>query len=230
MAYSGGVSVPDGSLPDVEVGRFALRTFALRYIRVTDPALRYTGWETVTDLVQRFGWWEEGPNAVVKVWASPSYAKDGDWEDGTCTATCSRGPQVNRKLRQNKLGQNVYTHEAAHQVPDMDCSCGIYGSLSYADLIHQYKRNAHNIVAVVAAEGATVIGDRGLRTAFARVVAYWVGPDPVHIKVAEVQFSGAKRFDSITDMLPAYGLALLPPGVEPDGSGPNWWTEKTGGR
>lgn len=113
----------DELLPDIEVGRYALRTFKLR-----DGKLG--------SLFQSF-----------------------TWDDGTAIATC---------LGKGKGGK--------HEAPAENCHCGLYGTLTLEHLESQYRSQALNCVAVMAAEGVTYLGDKGLRTAAARIVAYWVAP------------------------------------------------------
>ncbi len=241
--------------PDIEVGRYALRSFKWS-VEPVDPkfkewldglpppvtvALRKPGdpvypthitppvnlgerkWSEEYEpppLAERLGWWED---CKVRVWRSPSYMKRGDWEDGTCKAVChTYGPRGSKE---------------PHEAPDKDCSCGIYGSLSYVDLLSQFRPEAYFIVAVIAAEGKTIIGDRGLRTAFARVVAYSIGSqigsgrdsdsDFLHRYVAAKQFKDAKIFESPLDMVTAFNLALLPPSapLERYRGTPQWWTK-----
>jgi hypothetical protein len=109
------------------------------------------------------------------------------WSDGTCKATCQSGNTAQSEL---------------HAAPHESCSCGIYGTLSLSHLMSQYGYLASKLVAVFAAEGDTIIGDRGLRTAYARVVAYWCGHDSEKIReTANRQFVGAKEFTNLHAML-----------------------------
>ena len=185
--------IPQEPTADFEPDLFALRSFTF----VVGHPSKLLSDEKVWD---RF-YWSDGK---CRIWRSPSYAKVGDWEDGTCTATCNR--------------YNLSHARNPHEPPDEQCSCGIYGSLSYADLIQQFREQARSIVTVIAAEGATIVGERGLRTQYARVVAYWVAPtgvwpdfQNVACEVAAGQFEGAEAFDTPLEMVEAYGLALLPP-------------------
>jgi hypothetical protein len=167
--------------------------------------------------------WTDGK---VRYWASPSYTHFGDWMDGTCTARCGR---------------------MTHDPPGDHCQCGIYGSLSYADLLASFKYEARELVVTIAAEGTTIIGTRGLRTAYARVVGYWLKPrsmartltdsdtgettliqmpDEVTPEVTAKQFPDAKRFECPYDMVAHFGLNLLPPvdATDEHCRGPSWWT------
>lgn len=183
--------------PDIEVGRLALRSFHFSSISHEF---------NVMDVPEKLGHWNDG---TVKYWRPLSYHNPyrADWLDGTCTAICGVGEK--------------------HLVPNEECSCGIYGSLSYADLLVQYRTEARSIVTVIAAEGRTIIGPRGLRTERAKVIAYWVAPDPVYRQVAEDQFKTASMFETPVDLLDFYGLPALPkPTTKERRGGANWWTGK----
>ena len=145
-------------VPDVEVGRFALRTFALYKNRL----------RSVT-VLSHF------------------------WEGGVCEARCYAGSTMHRIA------------PPRHPAPDEECKCGIYGTLSLQALRSQYV-DARKSVAVFAAEGKTIIGDTGLRTAAARIVAYWHAPDWQLQGIYERHAPGAARFDRASEMAEAYGL------------------------
>lgn len=110
--------------------------------------------------------------------------------------------------------------------------CGIYGSLSYGDLVLQFPGPASGIIAVIAAEGDTIIGTRGLRTAYARVVAYGVVQQKEYERAAYQQFPDATRCESATELVKRYGLATHGVHGEMTGFGvqatASWWT--TGGK
>lgn len=184
--------------PDIEVGRLALRSFKF----VVVP-FHGEGFHDV--VAAKLGHWDDG---TLKFWQSLSYHNDNDWLDGTCTATCGQGKK--------------------HRVPCEKCSCGIYGSLSYADLLYQYRAEARNIVTVIAAEGATIIGPRGLRTERARVLAYWVTSNAIYQQVAGDQFNTASVFETPVDLLDFYNLPALPKRTEQTrgGTASSWWTGK----
>lgn len=74
------------------------------------------------------------------------------WRGGTCIAVCGRGNN--------------------HPSPHPDCTCGIYAS-NYVAALPWHG----GVIAVIAAEGDTIVGDDGFRTAAARIVAYWIAPD-----------------------------------------------------
>jgi len=115
----------------------------------------------------------------------------GHWKDGVCEALCLKGPD--------------------HQAPADGCSCGIHGTHTLEALFAQYGQYARRIVAVIAVEGATVTGATGLRTAAARIAAYWhAEPDrpPSEAEVCAQQCPGARRFYDLDVMTRLYGLKL----------------------
>jgi hypothetical protein len=119
----------------------------------------------------------------------------GNWKGGICSARCARGPLV--------VAEWDGTH--AHVAPHESCRCGIYGCLSLEHLVFQYPVECRDIITVIAAEGKTYLGSKGLRTQYARVVAYWstrLG------ELAREQFEDAKRFDDLFLMAQSYGLDL----------------------
>jgi len=149
--------LPEELLLPQEFDLFALRTF--KYC--VEPQSEKVG--------KLIGYWSDGSSRVFR---PVVYDKADGWEDGTCEATCG-----NSAAKMVTWGGDVLSKtNQRHQPPDERCGCGIYAALSYADVLHQYRQHARHIVAVVAAEGVTIIGTRGLRTQFARVVAYWVDP------------------------------------------------------
>jgi len=115
----------------------------------------------------------------------------GHWENGVCTAICTRNPD--------------------HVAPEDGCTCGIYGTHTLEGLFNQYGEFACRIIAVIAAEGPTVIGTTGLRTAAARIVAYWCAdPDRAQSEVdaCAAQCPGARRFYDLDVMARLYGLGV----------------------
>lgn len=133
------------------------------------------------------------------------------WDGGTAVAECrSKGMSCKSS-------------------PSLNCMCGIYGTLTIDQLFKEYGQYARNCVAVFAAEGTTIIGTKGLRTAAARIVAYWcpTGADQVeypyydplyetrgegpfwrdadnYVKAFATQCPDAKQFGSVAEMLEAY--------------------------
>jgi hypothetical protein len=116
-------------------------------------------------------------------------AGTGHWIEGACIARCTQDPE--------------------HVAPPVDgCHCGIYGAHTLTALRRQYGEQASRLVCVVAAEGATVIGSTGLRTAAARVVAFWVtesSGSPSELDAAR-QCPGARRYYDVDLMAKLHGL------------------------
>lgn len=125
--------------------------------------------------------------------------KGRHWDNGTCTAKCIGGPF--------SFDEDGYIINHHHEPPDLGCSCGIYGCLTLEDLVFQYPHYAGEAVAVIAAEGPTVIGRIGLRTARARVIAYWT-EWPRTKELCANQFSGAAQYDDMLAMLKEYKLPV----------------------
>lgn len=209
----------DADAPDPAATEFDV--FALR-------SFKYSVEAQTQKIGESIGWWSDGR---ARIWRSVAYGRVDGWEDGTCEAVCH--------------GYSRPRHEA----PGENCGCGVYGSLSYADVLGQYPTAAKHLVAVIAAEGKTIIGTRGLRTAFARVVAYWADPtspgrpapvldfwgrrvrdvgrdtdQPTYREVAALQFRDAQSYDCPLEMVEEYRLALLPPAQSPRNYGSNYWT------
>jgi hypothetical protein len=92
-----------------------------------------------------------------------------------------------------------------HEAPFMGCNCGVYGSLTYDSLRRQYHSHMDGIITVMAAEGRTIIGSRGLRTQYARIIAHYA-IDPKCGELAKTQFAEAEPFTDLFDMLEAYGF------------------------
>jgi hypothetical protein len=137
------------------------------------------------------------------------------WVDGTCEAQC---------LRHIFWWSEPYSAKrepSGHEAPDEDCNCGIYGSLSYQHLYNAYPHHAGLLVAVIAAEGQTLLGPLGFRTQFARVVAY--APRGIGVRVVALrQFKDAKEYVNITQMLADYHIPYY--GAEGKGGG---WSGST---
>lgn len=112
------------------------------------------------------------------------------WKDGVCVAKCLR---YGAKLED----------DPDHVPPVEGCHCGVYATLNLASLVTQYSA-ARKLVCVIAAEGQTIIGDVGLRTAAARVVAYWCTRAVRPACVREL--GDARYFDELGTMLETYDL------------------------
>ncbi|MCA2338799.1 hypothetical protein JF776_25550, partial [Mycobacterium avium] len=168
--------------PDIEVGRYALRTFLVdRHHRALLP---------ITGHMRAVSAWLRRPLGDL---AASQREAHSVWAGGVCVARCGRGRR--------------------HAAPAKDCSCGVYGATSLESLLEQFPGLAHNIVAVIAAEGPTIVGDDGLRTSAARVVAYWIQPWPELDDargVFDEQCPHAQAFTHLNDMLAAYGFPVSP--------------------
>ena len=90
--------------------------------------------------------------------------------------------------------------------PEEHCRCGIYGFFTVEELFRQYPQFAGHVIAVIAAEGMTTIGSKGLKTAAARIVAYWVRDDDDDIERCRAGCPGARRFYDLEIMCRLYGL------------------------
>jgi hypothetical protein len=130
------------------------------------------------------------------------------WKGGVCVAKC--------------LHHDDPEHIAPMPSP---CRCGIYGCLSIGVLRRQYPEYCARIITVVECEGKTMLGTVGLRTAAARVVAYWCAepaprwgrgkpgdPAPSRGDKSEEEicvrdFPDARRFRDVGIMARLYGLA-----------------------
>lgn len=128
----------------------------------------------------------------------------GHWKDGVCKAECL----VSRPVY-DWQGMMTDFRMRSHPAPQLGCSCGAYGALSLESLRSQYATLASRVIAVMAAEGSTVIGPRGLRTAYARIVAWW-SPfrDTDTKRVCAPNFPDAKRFMLLDNMLRAYHIPV----------------------
>lgn len=189
-------------MPDIEVARYGLRTFR------PEPA----------------GFMNRGMR-LASVMVSGQY-----WEDGTCSARCigrlhtwelgtvkwpdhfqiypEEDSLIAALVRMNKLilwgeGDDAGWHEAPH----MGCNCGVYATLTLDHLMAQYPSYAKLVVTVIAAEGRTILGSNGFRTAHARVVAYWCCNHEDVCKACHKQFPDARQFSTIPQMLQEYGLS-----------------------
>ena len=119
-------------------------------------------------------------------------AMPGPWAGGECIARC---------------------RFELHPAPAEDCNCGIHASTDLESLRSHYPQFATRVVAVIAAEGTTVLGDRGFRTAAARVVAYWCSPAyPETVSLLAGHVGGASVFTDLEEMLHTYRIrATTPP-------------------
>ena len=100
-------------------------------------------------------------------WGLKSLYREHYWDGGKAVAKCLGSGR--RGIVSGWGGAPLDDH----QPPGQNCSCGIYATLTLDQLVREYSEWALRCVAVIAAEGETVIGPKGLRTAAARIVAYW---------------------------------------------------------
>jgi hypothetical protein len=133
--------------------------------------------------------------------------EDSQWHDGTCIAECKANDWVDPSsaLPQSPDGDHPLP---GHKAPHLQCQCGIYGTLQIEYLLDQYPVHAEHCIAVIAAEGLTIIGDKGLRTQAARVIAYWSGT--VAQQAAASQFKDAEQYQTVEELLAAYGFDPVP--------------------
>lgn len=117
------------------------------------------------------------------------------WHDGICEAKC--------------VNTTIWAERRVHSAPQEGCTCGIYGTLSYEALHRQYRHESEALVTVMAAEGETIIGDTGLKTAAARIVAWWAPQRVWTLRaaiLASMEFPDAKHYKSLDAMLDAYKI------------------------
>lgn len=151
-------------IPDIEVARYALRTFNVRDGRLMPVAMPVDA-----------------------------------WKGGVCQAECVPNPWT------MTAPWLVVAPDPNHDAPAEGCHCGIYGCLTIDRLVKQYPLQCMEIVAVIAVEGNTIIGEIGLRTQAARIVAYWSAKKNVR-KICADTCGGATGFATLDDMLAAYGF------------------------
>lgn len=151
-------------IPDIEVARYALRTFNVKDGRLMPVAM----------------------------------AVDA-WKGGVCQAECVPNPWT------MTAPWLVVVPDPNHDAPAEGCHCGIYGCLTIDRLVKQYPLSCMEIVAVIAVEGNTIIGEIGLRTQAARIVAHWSPKREVR-KICADTCDGAIGFAKLDDMLAAYGF------------------------
>jgi hypothetical protein len=145
------------------------------------------------------------------------------WKGGTCVAKCLKNDPL---LQGYKFKGNP---PKVHTSPHLECSCGIYGSLYLDNLINQYSGYTQQLIAVIAAEGTTVIGSKGFRTEAARIVAYFTQYILIENTMKRVA-PEAVSFGSLKKMLTQYGCPMdspEPPEGGPVGipGGPDWWRD-----
>lgn len=178
-------------MSEIEVARYALRTFRPVSTAMERDNTMLGGLLACRGLLESFLGIPYVEPPVIEL---ASVGVPGShWARGECVAAC---------LGLFALWGVMNTPVLAHPAPQEDCHCGLYGTLTLQSLQVQYPQYAARIVTVIAAEGQTIIGDTGLRTERARVVAYWC-QDDLSV-VAARQFVDAMRFPCVGDMLEAY--------------------------
>jgi hypothetical protein len=160
-----------------------------------------------------------------------SVAAPGDhWGNGVSTAQCFSDNDIGAlgSDKTDVISGNAIAR-TRHEAPDSSCDCGIYASLYLDFLKRHYDHLTSAMVAVIAAEGLTFVGSRGLRTARARVVAYALDKhryEELKVPAAE-QFRDAKRFVFSHGMAQHYGIPLYgPPHLRSGRNSPAWWKFK----
>lgn len=154
------------------------------------------------------------------------------WNNGVMEAKCLKA--ANRTML--IWGDGITLPEPQHQAPHDGCDCGIYACVDLNSLVSQYRTRAEDNVAVVAAEGPTIIGTKGFRTSAARVVAYWTNPEAPHCLEAYQKVCGpdVPHYTDITKMLkdfhfPEYNLPWPPEFPKWMDEGARWGVYASGG-
>lgn len=122
------------------------------------------------------------------------------WDKGVIEARCMRGDE--------------WSPWYDHSIPHERCTCGVYATVDLQSLIAQYRDRCRSNVAVVAVEGTTIIGDKGMRTSAARVVAYWT-PDSKRGQKAQMVYErvcgdDVPHYDDMNTMLKDFNFRAYP--------------------
>jgi hypothetical protein len=146
-------------LPDVGIGRYGLRTFRPAIVR-DEPYLVSVSQDPIPPANR---------NQIFKQkWRELlTDSHPISWADGTCTAVCAKwssspGYKPNSGWKHGDV------------IPDENCNCGIYALDDLANLNRQYGQYTKIVATVISASGRTFEYNEGVKTQFARVVAYWV--------------------------------------------------------
>lgn len=183
--------------PDIEVARYALRTFRVQ----SKP------WEHYDEVVC---WDNSSTTTILRSSVVPCEAglyslyHPIRWTDGTLVAQCRA--HINYKIFFRGSADpcvEVFMGPGCPNPPEETCTCGVYGAVSMESLWSQYSLFAETNVAVIAAEGQTMVGDRGLRTTAARVVAFAATEKSTFFAQ---QCPEATHYPQLNDMLTAYGF------------------------
>lgn len=214
-------------MTDLEVGRYALRTFGAHAGRPDSMVSWAVGgghWRNgvceAKCLVSRAQ--AAGLTPALRVWQKLVKRRFTAVPSATPFQQALT-PSPRDNIPSPPLRVNVEHYFPEHPAPQLDCCCGIYGSLSMGHLVRQYRVAAY-LTAVIAAEGRTIIGTHGLRTERARVVAYYWNPTGLRIVCDSSPFGwdnnplltlpleldqffpAAERFRSQREMVNAFGL------------------------
>lgn len=122
--------------------------------------------------------------------------KGKTWDKGVCEARCTPPP-----LRM-MYGDRV---PMSHRSPAHGCECGVYGSLTVDHLFYQFPNCSKRLITVIAAEGRTILGPKGLRTERARAVAFWT-PVLRVLRVCEKELPDAMFYSDLSEMLVDYNF------------------------
>jgi hypothetical protein len=195
-----------GEVVDVEVARYGLRTF--QHVRADELELGPNDlWLRAWSWLDPSIWGGEPcltkPDGPMEFCSTAM--RGSNWKHGVCEASCQVPVNSHQKLLIELAALTMGDEPVfSHQAPQEDCHCGIYAAHTLQVLKEQFASYTNDIVAVVAAEGQTIIGDKGFRTQRARVVAYWCSNEVA--ATAQGQFSEAQRYSDIASMLADYGL------------------------
>lgn len=158
-------------VPDIEIARYALRTFGIDRVGGTLKSVSLPG---------------------------------DHWVGGACVAQCLR-EEFGQKFGYWFYREHPGPHTSPPKSLDTNCDCGIYGANTADYLYSQYPKHCRELITVIAAKGNTIAGDVGLRTAAARVVAYWSPSQEVR-RICVDACPGAKAFTALDAMLADYGF------------------------
>src|SRR5271166_6745836 len=104
--------------------------------------------------------------------------RGSNWDGGVCVATCTQTAD-----------------DPNHEVPSVDCSCGVYAFWSVEELLNQYLEFARRIVAVIRMDGLTIEGDNGVKANAAQIVAWWCAEDaPELVTACAASAPGTRRY------------------------------------
>lgn len=205
-----------GEVVEIEVARYGLRTF--RHIPAEEAVMEPNHFlvQQTLQMTWAFLGVDYSQDDTGKPMELCSTAMQGSyWKDGVCEAVCGIPVNAHKNLLIELAALTTGVEPVyRHQAPQEDCHCGIYAAHTLKALSDQFSGYVDDIVAVVAAEGQTIIGDKGFRTQRARVVAYWCS-DRVAPTAAD-QFAEAQRYADVSSMLADYGLERGYPSSAPE--------------